>query len=111
EGDRIIKAFQGVRSFDRSGRNDRFTVALERGTNKIKAFEYEVSPLEIYQARTGDDGLLRAERLDMKVSEQEIAEAFVVGPNVTESIIAAGLDPAILGVLDTALAGRVASSS
>ncbi len=41
-----FKAMDGVRKFDRTGRRDRFRVAMERGTKKVVAFEYEVDPTE-----------------------------------------------------------------
>ena len=59
---RILKAMEGVRKFDRTGKDDLFTVALARGTNKVAAFEYQVDPTAVYQARTNENGLLRGLR-------------------------------------------------
>ena len=55
---RIVTAFQGVRSFDRCKKSDRFMALLDRQTRRMKAFEYLVNAEEVYQAREGADGLL-----------------------------------------------------
>src|SRR6185312_3395531 len=77
---RIIKSLDGIRSFEKSHKKDRFAVAL--AGKKVKAFEYEVSPSEIYQAREGDGGLLTGAKLDMKIADDEYTSAFYVGSDV-----------------------------
>src|SRR5690606_21370642 len=91
EIDRILKACEEVKKFDSTGKNYTFTVALD-GTKKMIAFEYAESPLVIYQASTGDDGLLRGEQLDMKVAEEEYAASFYIGKDFTESYRYEGLE-------------------
>lgn len=108
---RILKAFDGIRTFDRSARKDRFTVALNRTTKRVVAFEYEVSPTEIYQAREGDGGLLTGTKLDMKIAEAEVATAFYVGKDLRRSYDFAGLEDGVLDALDDALRGRISSES
>lgn len=108
---RIMKAFDGLRKFDKTGRKDRFTVALDRTSQRIRAFEYEVSPTEIYQAREGNDGLLLGARLDMKIAENEITGSFYVGSDLTASYQAGGLEDGVLAAIDDALSGRISTES
>jgi murein DD-endopeptidase MepM/ murein hydrolase activator NlpD len=108
---RILKAFDGVRAFDKSGRKDRFSVAMNRTTKHVVAFEYEVDPSEVYQAREGDGGLLTGTKLDMKIAEAEVTAAFYVGKDLHQSYEFAGLEDGILDALDEALRGRISSES
>jgi murein DD-endopeptidase MepM/ murein hydrolase activator NlpD len=105
---RILKAFDGVRKFDKKQKNDRFVVALDRQTNRVRAFEYEVSPFEIFQARE-EDGLLTASQLDMKIAEEEVSGSFYVGKDLARSIEWGGFEPGLVKVLDDALAGRMST--
>ncbi len=103
---RILKSQEGVRKYDRTGRRDKFSTAMKRGTKKVVAFEYEVSPTEIYQSRTGKDGLLRGARLDLKVRHEDYAASFYIGPDLTKSYLAANLEKGLLREVDKAFNGR-----
>jgi murein DD-endopeptidase MepM/ murein hydrolase activator NlpD len=103
---RILKAFEGIRDFEKTGKSDRYAVAMKRGTKEIEAFEYQIDAAEIYQARTGKDGLLRGERLDMKVREEEYATAFYIGKDLDKSYRHVGLEKGLLAVIDDAFNGR-----
>jgi len=104
---RIGKALEGVRKFEKSRKKDRFAVAL--ADKKVKAFEYEVSPGEVYQAREGDGGLLTGSRLDMKLAEEEFSGAFYVASDVAAAARAAGFEDGVLGALDEALTGHMST--
>ena len=106
---RIMKAFEGTRKFDKCGRKDKFFAALDRATKRVRAFEYEVSSLEVYQAREDQGGILAGTRLDMKVSEAEVVNAFYVSKDVVASSLAGGLEDGILTTIDDALGGRISS--
>ncbi|UQA63677.1 M23 family metallopeptidase [Polyangium aurulentum] len=108
---RIMKAFEGTRKFDKCGKKDKFHVALERGTKRVRAFEYEVSALDVFQAREDQGGILAGTKLDMKVAEAEVVSAFYVGSDVFASYRAAGLEDGILGAIDDALGGRTSSEA
>jgi murein DD-endopeptidase MepM/ murein hydrolase activator NlpD len=109
---RILKAFDGQRKFDKSGRRDKFTVAIERGTQRVKAFEYEVSPSEIYQTREGNDGLLSpGQKLDLKIAEGEMSGAFYVGPDLASSVGSGGFDDGFVTAMDEALSGHLSTES
>lgn len=105
---RILKAFEGVRKFDKSSKNDKFIVALDRETKAVKAFEYVVSPLEIYQARE-ENGVLAGSQLDMKIAEAEVTGSVYIGKNLTRSIEDAGLEDGLTKAIDEAFAGRMSS--
>ncbi|WP_437732408.1 peptidoglycan DD-metalloendopeptidase family protein [Sorangium sp. So ce1335] len=108
---RIMKAFDGLRKFDKCGRKDRFTVAMDRSTRRVRAFEYEVSASEIYQARENEAGLLTGTTLDMKIAEEEVVAAFYVGKDLTSAYQSGGLEPGVLDVIDDALSGRMSTES
>ena len=104
---RILKAMEGVRKFDRTGRNDLFTVAMKRGTKRVVAFEYEIDKTEIYQAKTNDADLLVGAQLDMKVGTEEYATSFYIGAGeFTKSYQRAGLEPGLSRVINRAFNGR-----
>ncbi len=103
---RIMKALEGVRKFDRTGKNDAFTVAMKRGTKQVVAFEYEVDKTEIYQAKANDSGLLEGKQLDMHVGYEEFATSFYIGQDFTESYKRAGLEPGLAPMIDRAFNGR-----
>ena len=107
---RILKAFDGIKTFDKLGKNDKFIVALDKKDNSIKGFEYVVSPLEVLQARE-IDGRLVASVLDMKIAEEEVSGSFYVGKNLTKSIEWGGFEPDLVRVIDEAFAGKMSSES
>jgi hypothetical protein len=106
---RIIKALDGVRKFDKTKKKDKFAVAFDRATKKVKAFEFSTSPSDIWQARADDNGVLAGTKLDMKLGEEEFTGAFYVGADVTESFKAAGFEEGILAALDEALSGHMST--
>lgn len=108
---RIMKAFEGTRKFDKCGRKDKFFVALDRATKKVRAFEFEVSPLEVYQAREDQTGILVGTRLDMKVAEAEVTGAFYVGKDLVAAYQFGGLEDGIIDTIDDALGGRISSEA
>lgn len=107
---RILKAFEGVRKFDKSAKNDKFIVAIDRETKAVKAFEYVVSPLEIYQARE-ENGVLTAAQLDMKIAEAEVTGSIYIGKNLAKSIDQAGLEESLTKSIDEAFAGKMSCES
>ena len=107
---RIMKAFEGVRKFEKSGRKERFTVAVDRASKRVKAFEYTVTPSEIWQSREGADGLLSpGAKLDMKIAEAEVQGSFYVGSDRSASLQEGGFEDGLLTTLDEALAGHMST--
>lgn len=105
---RILKAFDGVRKFDKKNKSDRFVVALDRETKRVRAFEYVVSTYEIFQAKEVE-GVLSASQLDMKLVDAEVVGSFYVGKNLAKSIEWGGLEPALAKTIDDALSGRMST--
>lgn len=108
DGFRLIKAFSGVRKFERCGQRDSFTVARDRTSRKLLAFEYATSPLDVWQARAGEDGegSLEAKKLDFDLTSKRDDVAFVVTDDLRSSVQKAGLDDDLLATLDDALEGH-----
>ena len=106
---RIVTAFQGLKSFDRCGKNDRFAALLDVKNDRLKAFEYQVSGEEVYQAREGASGLLEASKLDLKVERTQVAGALVFdGKSLDDSAEQAGFERGLARVLQRALDGHSA---
>lgn len=108
---RIMKAFADMRKFDKCGKKDRFYVAMERATKRVKAFEYEVSATDIIQAAEDQGGILVGKKLDMKVAEEEFTGAFYVSKNLTASYEFGGFEDGVIALIDDALEGRLSSES
>jgi murein DD-endopeptidase MepM/ murein hydrolase activator NlpD len=104
---RIVTAFQGLRSFDRCNKNDRFAALVETKSQRLKAFEYQVSGEEVYQAREGQNGLLEASKLDLKVEHTQLAGALVYdGKSFDDSAELAGFERGLARVVNKALDGH-----
>jgi murein DD-endopeptidase MepM/ murein hydrolase activator NlpD len=103
---RLLGVLTPLRKFDRPKRRDTFVVAMDSASHRLRAFEYQAGPTEIYQARENADGVLTAERLDLHVEKKRLATAVVVGNDLVASLQAVGLDPSLVDLLDDALEGR-----
>lgn len=104
---RILIAMKGIRDFDKCGKNDRFIALIERRSGRLKAFEYIVGPEEIYQAREGQDGLLKGSQLDLKVERAQVSGVVVYdGKSFDASAELAGFDPGLSKVVARALDGH-----
>ncbi|MEM6788433.1 MAG: M23 family metallopeptidase [Myxococcota bacterium] len=108
---RILKAFEGVRDFDRTGPKDVFTVAIDRQSRRVVAFEYEVSGIEVYQARTNDQGLLEAGKIDFKVGREEYEVAFRIGDDFSRSYRERGLEEGLTREINRAFNGRTSTEA
>lgn len=104
---RIVTAFQGLKSFDHCVKTDRFAALLDAKTERLKAFEYQVSGEEVYQAREGASGLLEASKLDLKIEHTQIAGSLVYdGRSLDDSAEQAGFERGLARVLNKALDGH-----
>jgi murein DD-endopeptidase MepM/ murein hydrolase activator NlpD len=108
---RLLNAFNGVHKFDKVKRHDTFAVALEIPTRKVRAFEYQISPTEIYQAKENEEGALVGQRLDLHVEKKRAAGAVVVGEDLQQSLQGAGFEPSLDDELVDALEGRAQLSN
>jgi murein DD-endopeptidase MepM/ murein hydrolase activator NlpD len=103
---RLLGVLTPLHKFDRPRRRDTFVIAMDPASHRVRAFEYQVGPTEIYQARENTEGVLSAEKLDLHVEKKRLATAVVIGNDLTASLQAAGLDPSLIDLLDDALEGR-----
>src|SRR5262249_46589394 len=108
---RVMKAFESIRKFDKCGKKDHFAVAMDKGTHRVRALEYEISPSEIYQAREDASGLLVGQRLDMKIADEETVGAFYVTSDVGASYAMGGFEDGVLTTINEALSGRMSTES
>lgn len=105
---RILTSMKGVRDFDRCKSSDRFAVLIERGSSKVKAFEYVTNPEDVYQSREGDDGLLKGSKLDLKVERHQVTGAIAYdGKSFDESAERGGFDKGLARVVSKALDGHL----
>ncbi|MGC4091958.1 MAG: M23 family metallopeptidase [Polyangiaceae bacterium] len=99
---------KGVRDFDRCKASDGFAVLVERGSSKVKAFEFVTNPEDVYQSREGDDGLLKGSKLDLKVERQQVTGALVYdGKSIDASAERGGFDRGLSRALGKALDGHM----
>lgn len=108
---RVIKAFTGVKSFDRVGDKDIARIAYDRTKRTVRGFEFEVSPTEIYQARENAQGKLVGVRLDMQVAEAEVSGSFYIGADLVAAVRMSSLEPAIVKAIDRAIEHRTSLGS
>lgn len=107
---RALKAFEDPKVFDRPRKNHVYAVALDRATKRIRAFEYQASLIDVWQAREGDDGALVGQKLDLKVETRRVAKAIQVGEDLKQSIVEAGFDDDLLDLLADAMEDRMSIS-
>lgn len=107
---RVLKAFDDPKLFDRPKKSHSFSVAIERSGKKIRAFEYQASPTDIWQARENDEGLLKGQKLDMKVEQRRVAKVVQVKDDLKSAVVEAGFDDDIIDQLDAALGDRISLS-
>lgn len=108
---RIMKAFDELRKFDKCGKKDRFHIAMDRATKRVKAFEYEVNATDIIQAAEDQNGILVGKKLDMQVAEGEVTGAFYISKDLTASYKSGGFEDGVVAMIDEAFDGRISSES
>jgi hypothetical protein len=112
EAARVTKSLALWKNVDRLSPKDELTVATDKATGRVVAYEFASSPLEIWQGReqTQADGTVRLEtqRLEIPTSRVRVGKAVLVGADLRASFSDAGLTPVdeILSLLDDALDGH-----
>lgn len=103
---RIVAALKQFKVMDHPGKNSKFAVALERGSGKVKAFELELTPVEIYQAKENEEQRLVGEKLDMKLATRRTLAGIRVGEELSTDLRRAKLRDVVSEVVDRAFDGR-----
>lgn len=105
---RILKVMKDLRDLNHCGKSDQFAALLDRAANRVVAFEYVVSREEVYQAREGPDGFLKAARLDLHVERARVQGAVrLEQASFAQNLEAGGFEPSLSAVLDDALEGHM----
>jgi murein DD-endopeptidase MepM/ murein hydrolase activator NlpD len=105
EVQRILHAFTGVKNLNHTSPKDTFAFARDKPSGRVVAFEYAVSPQDVWQAKEAS-GVLEGTKLELLVEERRKAVAVALGDDLRGSIVSAGLDDDIVDLLDEALDGR-----
>jgi murein DD-endopeptidase MepM/ murein hydrolase activator NlpD len=109
EVQRVLHAFTGVKNLNHASPKDTFAFARDKPAGHVVAFEYATSPEDVWQAKE-ESGALEANKLDLAVEEKTRAVGVALGDDLRASVVAAGLDDDIVGLIDDALDGRVERS-
>jgi murein DD-endopeptidase MepM/ murein hydrolase activator NlpD len=112
EATRIVHSLDDVRDVERFGPKDTFTVARDKASGHVVAYEIVSSPTDVWQGHeeTLSDGTLKLvpRKLDLPSERVRVRRALVVGPDLRASLTEAGLAPIedVLSMLDDALEGH-----
>jgi|CZKU01.1.fsa_nt_gi murein DD-endopeptidase MepM/ murein hydrolase activator NlpD len=114
DGQRLIASLGDVHSVEHFAPKDALTVAFDKASGHLLAFEFSSSPADVWQARDeGDDGgadgaRLWARKLKLEIERVRVRKAVLVGADLHASFVDAGLGPIddLLPMLDDALDGH-----
>jgi len=112
EAQRLTKSLAAVRNIERLGPKDGLSIALDKTTQRLVAYEFATSPSDVWQAREEalSDGTtkLEARKLDLLTQRVRVGKAVLVGADLRGSFAEAGLTPVeeFLAMLDDALDGH-----
>jgi murein DD-endopeptidase MepM/ murein hydrolase activator NlpD len=112
DAQRLVASLADVHAVDHFGPKDLLTVAVDRSTGSLIAYELASSPAEVWQGRDEPqpDGTpkLLAKRLKLEVRRVRVRKAVLVGADLHASFVDAGLAPIddLLAMLDDALDGH-----
>jgi murein DD-endopeptidase MepM/ murein hydrolase activator NlpD len=112
EAQRLTRSLAAVRNIERLGPKDALTIALDKTTQRLVAYEFATSPSDVWQAREEalSDGTtkLEARKLDLLTQRVRVGKAVLVGSDLRASFAEAGLTPVeeFLSMLDDALDGH-----
>ncbi len=111
EAQRIVRSLGQARDVNRFGPKDAFTIALDKATARVVAYEVTTSPIDVWQARedaADATQTLVARKLELWPEQVRVNKAVLVGGDLRASLTDAGLTPIddILSLLDDALDGH-----
>ncbi len=112
QSQRVTQSLAAVRSVDRFDPKDALTLALDKTTARVVAYELTSSPSEVWQGREEPqpDGTtkIEAQKLKLRTERVRVGKALLVGADMRASFTEAGLTPVddVLSLLDDALDGH-----
>jgi murein DD-endopeptidase MepM/ murein hydrolase activator NlpD len=107
---RVSHAFEGVHKIDRPREHDAFVFAKDKSTGALVAFEFVVSPFEVWQARVEDSSAERkllAKRLELRVEHRTAAHSLVLSGDLAKTLNDARIRPEVVDAVDDALEGHI----
>jgi hypothetical protein len=112
EAQRVALSLSDLRNIDRFDPKESFTLARDKASGQVVAYEVASSPLDVWQAReeAQADGSMKlvARKLELMAEPVRVRKAVLVGPDLRASLDQAGLGPIddVLTMLDDALEGH-----
>jgi murein DD-endopeptidase MepM/ murein hydrolase activator NlpD len=112
DAQRLVTSLADVHSVDHFGPKDLLTVAVDKSTGAVIAYELASSPADVWQGREEPqpDGTPRllAKKLRLQLQRVRVRKAVLVGADLHASFVDAGLAPIddLLAMLDDALEGH-----
>jgi murein DD-endopeptidase MepM/ murein hydrolase activator NlpD len=112
EGQRVVASLADAGGADRFGPKEDLTIALDKATGRVVAYELASSTADVWQGREQPqaDGTMKLEtrRLELEVDRVRLHKAVLVGAELHASFVDAGLAPIdeLLSMLDDALEGH-----
>jgi hypothetical protein len=112
QSQRVTQSLAAVHSVDRFDPKDALTLALDKTTARVVAYELTSSPSEVWQGREEPqpDGTtkIEARKLKLRTDRVRVGKALLVGADMRASFTEAGLTPVddVLSLLDDALDGH-----
>jgi murein DD-endopeptidase MepM/ murein hydrolase activator NlpD len=112
EAQRVALSLSDLRNVDRFGPKDAFTLARNKESGQVVAYEVTSSPVDVWQAReeAQADGSTKlvARKLELLTEPVRVRKAVLVGADLRASLDEAGLEPVddVLTMLDDALEGH-----
>lgn len=114
EANRLVTSLDEVHSVDHFAPKDALTVALDKPTGRVLAYEFTSSPADVWQGREDPDVAdaseprLVAKKLKLDVERVRVRKVVLVGADLHASFVDAGLAPIddLVAMLDDALDGH-----
>ncbi|RYE88814.1 MAG: M23 family metallopeptidase, partial [Myxococcales bacterium] len=104
---RILKSFDDAKLFDRPKKSHQYAVALDRASKRVRAFEYQASTTEVWQARENDEGRLAGTKLDLKIEQRRVTRAVTVATDLKSALVEAGFDDDLVGLIEETVGDRI----
>lgn len=105
ESSELEIALNGVLDFRRCRETDTF-VAQRDSHGRLVHFEYHASALEYVVAERGDDGKLRARKIERPIERRRLAAGGIIRTSLGDAVEEAGLRRGIVGLFVEAFNGR-----
>ena len=107
---RLVQGFEDLHRIERPAATDTFVVAREKSKGALVAFEYAISPLDVWQAKVENEDVI-VKKLDLAIEHKRVSAAVVVAGDLGKAMSAAGFRSEVIDVVDDALEGHLEQGS